>query len=94
MAPNNESGTDLVPAEEGIMREVEVEEGVVITTEEDKTEISGDHAGEASEAIGGSSDRDGGNPHNPNLDNVPQIDQVGTENGLGNGGGTTGTPHP
>ena len=94
VSPINESETDLVPAEEGIGREIEVEEGVVITTEEDKTEISGDHAGEASDEIGDSSDRDGGNPHDPNRGNVTQNDQERSENGLGNGGGTTGTPHP
>ena len=92
--PKNETGTDLAPTTEGIRREIEVEEGIVITSGGDNTEITDDHVRDGSDTIAGPSDEAGGNPLDPDLGSVPQIDQVSTDNGLGNGGGTTGTQLP
>ena len=92
--PKNETGTDLAPTTVGIIREIEVEEGVVITAEGDNTEITNDHVREGSDTIAGSADEDGGNPPDPDQGSVPQIDQVSTDNGLGNGDGTPGTQLP
>ena len=65
-----------------------------ITAEGDNTEITNDHVREGSDTIAGSADEDGGNPLDPDLGSVPQIDQVSTDNGLGNGDGTPGTQLP
>ena len=98
--PIIEAGTDLTPITDEIRGEIEVENGEIIPILEDSTEITSDQVSVGSDAIvgiGDSSDRDGGNPQEPNLGSstsIPRNDQESTDNGSGNGGGMTVTPQP
>ena len=98
--PIIEAGTDLTPITDEIRGEIEVENGEIIPILEDSTEITSGQVSVGSDAIvgiGDSSDRDGGNPQEPNLGSstsIPRDDQESTDNGSGNGGGKTVTPQP
>ena len=72
-----------------------MEDGTVITAGGTDTRITDDQVRDRPDTIGGtggSADRDGGNPHDPNPGSASISDQVSTENSLGNGGGMTVTP--
>ena len=92
--PNNEPGSDPAHITE-IIHEIEVEDGTVITAGGTDTRITDDQVRDRPDTIGGtggSADRDGGNPNDPNPGSASISDQVSTENSLGNGGGMTVTP--
>ena len=95
VTPENESRVDPTSITEETIGEIEVEDGSVIPAVGDITEIIDDHARDRSDTIegtGDSSDRDGGNPHDPNLGSTSVNNQESTDNSLGNGDGIAETP--